>query len=56
MAFSMALADSEANAKLLANCEVGPRDADRCLKVMMFEGDRDRFVPRNDKDMDKHCQ
>jgi len=39
----------------LTNCEVGPREADRCLKVIMFEGDRDRFVPRNDKDMDKHC-
>lgn len=23
---------------------------------MMFEGDRQRFVPRNDKDMDKHCK
>lgn len=22
----------------------------------MFEGDRQRFVPRNDKDMDKHCR
>jgi len=49
-------ADTAANRQLLANCEVGPRAADQCLKVMMFEGDRDRFVPRNDKDMDKHCR
>lgn len=38
------------------NCEIDVVQADRCARVMMFEGDRSRFVPRNDKDMDKHCK
>lgn len=38
------------------DCEIGVEEADGCARVMMFEGDRKRFVPRNDKDMDKHCR
>lgn len=29
--------------------------ADRCAKTLLFEGDRDRFIPRNESEMDKHC-
>lgn len=38
------------------NCEVSVVQADQCARTMMFEGDRNRYVPRNDKDMDKHCK
>lgn len=44
------------NAQQLGNCEIGPRDADRCAKTLLFEGDRNRFVPRSDQDMDRHCR
>lgn len=38
------------------NCPVSVRQADRCARKLMFEGDRTRFIPRDDKGMDQHCK
>ncbi|RWS30860.1 hypothetical protein B4U80_08053 [Leptotrombidium deliense] len=38
------------------NCEVSIDEADKCAIKLMFEGDRNRFVPRSLADMDVHCR
>lgn len=37
------------------SCPVTIAEADTCARKLMFEGDRTRFVPRNNEQMDEHC-
>ncbi|KAI1286243.1 hypothetical protein HDE_11002 [Halotydeus destructor] len=37
------------------NCSPSVEEADKCARVLMFEGDRERFIPRTENDMERHC-
>jgi len=38
------------------NCSVTINEADKCAKKLLFEGDRERLVPKNEEELNEHCR
>ena len=38
------------------NCSVTIDQADKCAKKLLFEGDRERLVPKNEEELNEHCR
>ncbi|RWS06822.1 hypothetical protein B4U79_11412 [Dinothrombium tinctorium] len=56
MILDKSIKDLAVKAAFNKSCEVSIEQADKCALKLMFEGDRERVVPRSLDDMEAHCR